>query len=106
MGFYRKFVPNFVHIALSFTDLTKLICENCHELLFQTLKLSLPCFPILKLPDLHDTFVLQTDASDRGLDAVLFQFEKNKKLPIAYACRKLKDGECEKECLAVVWAIH
>ena len=37
VGFYRKFVPNFAHIALPLTDLTKkgcptkLVWENCHE---------------------------------------------------------------------------
>lgn len=117
VGFYRKFVPNFAHIALPLTDLTKkgcptkLVWENCHELAFQSLKSSLTCSPILKLPNLNEVFVLQTDASDRGLGAVLFQYEQDRKLPVAYASRKLKDSECayatiEKECLAIVWAIN
>ena len=49
----------------------------------------------MKLPNLHETFVLQRDASDRGLGAVLFQFEQNEKLPIANASRK--DCECARK---------
>lgn len=69
--------------------------------------------PILKLPDLSKQFILQTDASERGIGAVLMQFddESGLKLPVAYASRKLKNSECrystiEKECLAIVWAVH
>lgn len=67
-----KFVPNFACIALPLTDLTKkgcptrLVLENCHEIAFRTLKSSLINFPILKLPNLKESFILQTDASDRG----------------------------------------
>jgi hypothetical protein len=116
-GFYRTFVPNFSHLALPLTDLTrkgcptKLVWENAHELAFQSLKAALVNFPILKLPNLSEHFILQTDASDRGLGAVLLQCENELKLPVAYASRKLKESESsyatvEKECLAIVWAIH
>ncbi|XP_052692422.1 uncharacterized protein LOC128170699 isoform X2 [Crassostrea angulata] len=117
VGFYRKFVPNFAQIASPLTDLTKkglptkLKWEDAHNLAFQTLKASLTKCPILKLSDIKETFILQTDASDRGLGAVLLQEEMGQKLPIAYASRKLRESECkyatvEKECLAVVWAIQ
>ena len=115
VSFYHKFVPNFAHIELSLTDLTKkgcptkLVLENCHELAFQTLKLTLTCFQMLKLTYLQETFVLATDVYYRGLGADLFQFEQDKKLHIAYASWKLKDCEyatIEILCLAIVWAIH
>lgn len=60
---------------------------------------------------MKESFILQTDASDRGLGAVLLQCEGDQKLPVAYASRKLKDSESvyatvEKEFLAIVWAIQ
>lgn len=67
--------------------------ENCHEIAFRTLKSSLINSPILKLPNLKESFILQTNASDRGLGAMLLQCEGDQKLPVAYASRKLKDSE-------------
>ena len=62
----------------------------------------------MRNPDPSKTFVLQTDASDFGVGAVLSQGEDER--PIAYYSRKLLDGErrysvVEKECLAVVLGI-
>ena len=67
--------------------------------------------PILKLPNMNEPFVLQTDASDRGIGGVLFQHEAGNKFPVSYASRKLKKSEInyatiEKECLAIVWAVQ
>lgn len=117
LGFYRKFIPNFASVALPLTDLTKkgqpntVVWEDIHEKSFQTLKHALIKFPILKLPDVTQQFILMTDAADKGIGAVLMQVEDGIKLPVAYASRKLKTSEIaystiEKECLAIVWAIQ
>ncbi|CAG2201844.1 Retrovirus-related Pol polyprotein from transposon 17.6,Retrovirus-related Pol polyprotein from transposon opus,Retrovirus-related Pol polyprotein from transposon 297,Retrovirus-related Pol polyprotein from transposon gypsy [Mytilus edulis] len=117
VGFYRKCIPNFSCIALPLTDLTKkgqpstVVWENAQENAFQSLRCALVRFPILKLPDFTKIFVLMTDASDRGIGAVLMQYQENSKMPIAYASRKLKKSEVaystiEKECLAIVWAVQ
>ncbi|CAG2250028.1 unnamed protein product [Mytilus edulis] len=109
--------PNFSCIALPLTDLTKkgqpstVVWENAQENAFQSLRCALVRFPILKLPDFTKIFVLMTDASDRGIGAVLMQYQENSKMPIAYASRKLKKSEVaystiEKECLAIVWAVQ
>ena len=116
VGFYRKYVPDFTVIALPLTDMTKkgkpnrLEWSEAAECAFQSLKQALVKFPILKLPDIRQMFILQTDASNRGIGAVLLQFSGNEKLPVAYAGRKLKDSEenyatIEKECLAIIWAV-
>ncbi|MCG7875094.1 MAG: RNase H-like domain-containing protein [Candidatus Thiodiazotropha endolucinida] len=117
IGFYRRFVPSFSHVAAALTDLTKKGQPNkikwgdAQENAFRSLKQALISNPILKLPDFTATFILQTDASEAGLGAVLLQEENGFKLPISYASRKLKQSEksysvIEKECLAVVWAIQ
>jgi hypothetical protein len=116
VGFYRKFVPNFAAIAVPLTDLTKkgqpnkVIWGTSQERAFCTLKKSLIESPILKLPDLEQTFILRVDASDVGLGAVLLQEHEDGKYPVAYASRKLLPRErnysvIEKECLAVVWGV-
>ncbi|VDH97682.1 Hypothetical predicted protein [Mytilus galloprovincialis] len=61
-------------------------------------------------PDKIEVFILQTDASDNGIGAILLQDEDNIRLPVSYASKKLKASErnystIEKECLAIVWAI-
>ncbi|CAC5390149.1 Retrovirus-related Pol polyprotein from transposon gypsy,Retrovirus-related Pol polyprotein from transposon 297,Retrovirus-related Pol polyprotein from transposon 17.6 [Mytilus coruscus] len=117
VGFYRKFIPNFSCIVLPLTDFTKkgqpniVVWENVQENEFQSLRCALVRFHILKLLDFSQIFVLMTDASDRGICAVLTQIQEIIKMPIAYASRKLKKSEVaystiEKECLAIVWAIQ
>jgi len=117
VGYYRKFVANFAAIALPLTDLTRKFKPNdviwtpdC-EKAFRTLKDRLLSEPILQLPDLNQPFVLRTDASGRGLGAVLLQERAEKLHPVAFASRKLSDAEerystIEKECLAVVWGVQ
>jgi hypothetical protein len=117
IGFYRKYMPNFAAIAVPLTDLTKkgksnqIIWEDSHEKAFQELKGMLIREPILKLPDFREPFILQADASDTGIGAVLMQNHDGEKFPIAYASKKLLPREraysvIERECLALVWAIR
>lgn len=68
--------------------------------------------PILKLLNLSQVFILQTNASDRGFGAFLLQedLDKNNQ-PISYISRKLNKAEenystIEREFLAVVLAIQ
>lgn len=117
VGYYRKFVANFAAIALPLTDLTRKFKPNdviwtpdC-EKAFRALKDRLLSKPVLQLPDLSQPFVLRTDASGRGLGAVLLQERAETLHPVAFASRKLSDTEerystVEKECLAVVWGVQ
>ncbi|XP_075478864.1 uncharacterized protein LOC142519721 [Primulina tabacum] len=59
------------------------------EQAFQVLKDKLTSAPVLALPQRGEDFVVYTDASKKGLDAVLMQRGK----VIAYASRQLKDYE-------------
>lgn len=117
VGFYRRFIPNFSAIAAPLTDLTrkgqpnKCIWGQQQENAFTSLKYALMVTPVLKLPDISKPFILQTDASDAGVGAVLLQEEDGVKKPVFYASQKLKSHQLsystiEKECYAIVWAVQ
>jgi hypothetical protein len=62
--------------------------------------------PVLAVPDFKQQFVLETDASDTGIGAVLMQNSH----PIAYLSKHLCPRNqalsvYEKECLAILMAI-
>jgi phospholipid-translocating ATPase len=80
-------------------------CEQA----FQRLKHLLCSSPILAYPDFSQEFILQTDASDYGVGAVLSQLDElgNEKV-ISYASKALSPREqkystTEKEAFAVVF---
>lgn len=62
------------------------------NLAFSTSRNALRTAPILKLPDLTELFILQTDANQNGLGAILLQLEDTRNL-IAYASGKLNKAE-------------
>ena len=113
-SYYRRFIPNFAKIAHPLHALTRKGApfswtDECQEA-FTTLKQKLSSGPVLAYPDFGKDFVLETDASIRGLGAVLSQKQSDGKLhPIAFASRALSPPEknyavTELETLAVVWA--
>lgn len=115
-GWYRRFVPNFAVRAAPLTDLTRKTCpvqiqwteEAKHA--FQDIKNALCNDPVLSCPNFEELFVLQTDASNTGIGAVLLQGALGDRHPVAYISRKLYPREVrystvEKECLAVKWAL-
>ena len=82
------------------------------ETAFQELKAKLCTTPVLHNPDFEKEFTLQTDASDRGIGAVLSQQDGDgNDYPIAYFSRKLLPREqrystVEKECLAIKLSVQ
>ena len=97
-GFYRKFIPNFSAIAIPLSDFTKKGLPNKvkwtenTQLAFDTLKKLFCARPILKLPDFKQIFILRTDASDNGVEAVLLQTESDEKLPVATQVENFMTG--------------
>lgn len=113
-SYYRRFIQNFAKIAHPLHALTRKEApfhwtKECQEA-FTLLKHKLSSAPVLAYPDFCKDFVLETDASIKGLGAVLSQKQSDGKLyPIAFASRALSPPEknyavIELETLAVVWA--
>ena len=115
-GYYKRFIPDYATVALPLTDqrhLTRKAASNmvnwsekCGQA-FSKLKELLCSAPILHSPDFSKPFMLQTDASDRGIRAVLSQkSEDGVEHPVSYYSRKLlpREQRCstvEKELLTI-----
>lgn len=117
-GYYRKFVPHYSTLAKPLTDLTKkklplqVKWTPDTEQAFLALKSALASHPVLQAPDFKRRFIVQTDASNFGLGAVLSQVnESGEEHPVVFLSRKLLPREVayatiEKECLALVWSLQ
>ncbi|GJR83568.1 putative reverse transcriptase domain-containing protein [Tanacetum coccineum] len=90
VGYYRRFIEGFLKIAKSMTKLTqegvKFYWGDKEEAAFPLIKQKLCSAPI---PEGSKDFVVDYDASHKGLGVVLMQREK----VIAYASRQLKIHE-------------
>ena len=111
-GYYRRFVKDFALIAQPLHRLTE--CTNtfvwtneCQES-FDKLRDCLYSTPILAYPNFQKPFILDTDASDVGIGAVLSQLDEDGcERVIAYGSRLLTKPERQycvtrRELLAVV----
>lgn len=82
VGYYRRFIPNFSRRAAVLTDLTK--GKSPTKIKWKDAP------PVLRPPHREQEFILQVDASNRGLGAILSQQDKEGlEHPIVYASRKL-----------------
>ena len=121
VGHYRHFIKGFAKIAAPLYDLTSgdnkdkksehvdLSPEACEA--FDRLKAACLQAPILSFPDFNKLFLLETDASGRGLGAVLSQKQADGHYhPIAYASHVMNETEQryhsnKQEFLALKWAV-
>ena len=143
-SYYHQFIPYFAHIAkclhqlIGLTnvkktkdkkvrkemisleekklDLTKptFVWASEYQKAFDTLKVALTTAPVLGYPNFNREFILETDASLRGLGAVLSQVDETGKVHvIAYASQTLRPSEksmcnyssAKLELLALKWAV-
>ena len=113
VNYYRQYIRGFAKIASPLYDLMKK--DNNFNMgeketeAFQELRTALLSETILKRPDWSLPFVLQTDASIKGLGVVLAQRDKvGNEHVIGYASRSLSAeekpwGTHEWEALALIW---
>lgn len=92
-------MPEFSTIAAPLSDLTKKSApikvqwNAGTETAFQKFAQILCKKPVLAVPDFTQQFILQTDASDIGLGAVLSQVKDGVEHPILYLSRKMLPRE-------------
>jgi hypothetical protein len=109
-GYYRKFIQHYGILARPLTQLLKkgtiFLWGPDQEQAFRILKQALAQAPVLALPDFSQQFVLETDACNTGIGAVLMQHGH----PVAYlsqalCARSQTLSTYEKECMAIILAV-
>lgn len=111
-SYYRKFIRGFASIASPLHELTEKARrfewnDECQRA-FEELKECLIQAPILVCPLPEGDFLLDTDASQNGIGAVLSQIQEGEEKVVAYASKKLSRAErnycvTRRELLAVVF---
>ena len=114
-SYYRRFIPSFADLAKPLHKLSEAgqsfdwTLEA--EATFQQLKQMLTEAPILSYPKADAPFILDTDASNYAIGAVLSQYQEGQERVIAYYSRTLSPPEKQycvtrMELLAVVQAVQ
>uniref|UniRef100_A0A7N8XXX0 ribonuclease H n=1 Tax=Mastacembelus armatus TaxID=205130 RepID=A0A7N8XXX0_9TELE len=115
VSYYRRFVRNFASIASPLHRLTEKgrafgWTQAC-DAAFQQLKMALVDTPVLAYPYPQQPFILDTDASNVGVGAVLSQREGGAERVVAYYSCSLNRAErnycvTRRELLAVILAVR
>ena len=96
-NYYRTFVPGFSDIAEPLISLTEkgisFVWTGECETAFVSLKEKLSSPPVLAYPDFSCEFILDTDASNVGMGAVLSQVQNGKEVVIAYGSKKFNRAQ-------------
>ncbi|XP_069498702.1 uncharacterized protein, partial [Ambystoma mexicanum] len=110
-NFYRRFIPHFSLMTKPLTYLLKkdipFVWAAETQRSFEQLKILFTQAPILQVPDQSRRFIVESDASQYALGAVLLQpDEQNIERPVAYLSKTLSPAELhytvlEKELLAI-----
>ena len=111
---YRKFVPNFAQLVLPLYRLLKkgvsFRWTPVEQTTFDQLKRALTTSPVLIYSNFDSPFLLQTDASNDTVGAILSQVKDDHEQVVAYASRTMLKAEknyaiTNKEGLALIFAI-
>jgi len=114
VGYYRQYIPDFAGIAQPLNRLTaKGVTwqwSPVEQRVFDRLKGCLLTAPILAYPDPTLEYILNTDASDQNVSAVLSQVQEGREVVVAYYSKSLSPTEqnyctTRKELLAVIKSV-
>ena len=113
-AYFRKYIAGFASLAAPLFRLTnkdvRFVWSSDSQLAFDRLKDALCTAPVLALPRFGDgagEFILECDASDDAVGAVLLQTQDGEERVIAYGSKKMSKSEknygvTKKELLSVV----
>jgi RNase H-like domain found in reverse transcriptase len=109
-GYYRKFINNYRLLNKPLTELLKKNAFRWSDMAtkaFTDLKEAMCTAPVLSMPDFTQEFTLETDASDKGVRAILMQHKRS----ITYFSKALGVksrgmSTYEKELIALLTAVQ
>ena len=110
VNYLSKFLPKLSDVSTPLRELTsnqtQFTWATHHDKAFTTIQQLVIQHPVLKFYDVNEEVTMQTDASNKGLGAVLTQNGQ----PVAFASRTLSPTEqryatIEKECLAILFPV-
>ena len=114
VGYYRQYLVDFATTAKPLTKLTSKGVpwewDEATQAAFETLREQLLTAPILQYPDETQPFILDTDASNAGVGAVLSQEKEGQERVVAYFSKTFSPPErnycvTRRELLAVIKAV-
>jgi RNA:NAD 2'-phosphotransferase (TPT1/KptA family) len=110
VNYHRSFIKELAHRASPLQEITgkKLFrWEDEHQVAFDDLVTALTTAPVLAIPNAHDTFILDTDASAHAIGAELVQVQEGRERVICYSSYTLSPEQrryctTRRELLAII----
>ena len=115
-GYHQNFIPNYAELTAPLRRLeqkgTEFKWNDEAQKAFQQIKNVLMSATFLAFPNYDLSFIIDTDASEEGIGAVISQKQDGVERPIAYAAKALRGAQRTtytvymKEMLALAWALE
>ena len=113
-NYYKDFIEDYLKLTHPLHNLTKKGTPwhwgDSQCITFETLKEKFTLYPVLRNPDPHKRYILDTDASLYAVGATHSQDFHNRRHLIAYFSKSLLPAECnyniyDRELLAIIYTI-